>query len=52
MCDPHGVYFPDGTGRATIDIVIESGVLYLVVQDFLLGTTINLAAHMRPLHSV
>jgi len=30
--DLRGVYFPEGTGRAAIDIVIESGALYLVVQ--------------------
>ena len=38
MLSPHkvydlrGVYFPEGTGRQAIDIVIESGALYLVVQ--------------------
>ncbi|KAI9453145.1 hypothetical protein BJY52DRAFT_1123814 [Lactarius psammicola] len=30
--DLRGVYFPEGTGRTAIDIVIESGALYLVVQ--------------------
>jgi hypothetical protein len=30
--DLRGVYIPQGRGRATIDIVIESGALYLVVQ--------------------
>ena len=30
--DLRGVYFPDGAGRAAIDIVIESGALYLAVQ--------------------
>ncbi|KAH8985689.1 hypothetical protein EDB92DRAFT_1345213 [Lactarius akahatsu] len=30
--DLRGVYFPEGTGRMAIDIVIESGALYLVVQ--------------------
>lgn len=30
--DLRGLYFPEGTGRAAIDIVIESGAFYLVVQ--------------------
>ena len=30
--DMRGVYFPEGTGRTAIDIVIESGALYLIVQ--------------------
>jgi hypothetical protein len=30
--DKQGVRFPANTGRATIDIVVESGMLYLVVQ--------------------
>jgi len=30
--DIQGVRFPADTGRATIDIVVESGMLYLVVQ--------------------
>jgi hypothetical protein len=30
--DLRGVYVPQGRGRAAIDIVIESGALYLVVQ--------------------
>jgi hypothetical protein len=30
--DTHGAQFPTGTGRAAIDIVIESGMLYLAVQ--------------------
>ncbi|KAH9062356.1 hypothetical protein EDB87DRAFT_295865 [Lactarius vividus] len=30
--DLRGTYFPEGTGRTAIDIVIESGALYLVVQ--------------------
>lgn len=30
--DAHGTRFPADTGRAAIDIVIESGMLYLVVQ--------------------
>ena len=30
--DMHGAWFPIGTGRAVIDIVVESGMLYLAVQ--------------------
>jgi hypothetical protein len=28
----HSMHFPTGTGRAAMDIVIESGMLYLAVQ--------------------
>ena len=31
-CKMHSAQFPKGTGRAAIDIVIESGVLCLAVQ--------------------
>ena len=30
--DMHSAQFPTGTGRAAIDIVVESGMLYLAVQ--------------------
>jgi hypothetical protein len=30
--DMHSARFPTGTGRAVIDIIVESGMLYLVVQ--------------------
>jgi hypothetical protein len=30
--DQHSTQFPTGTGRAAIDIVIESGMLYVAVQ--------------------
>jgi len=30
--DARGMRFPTDTGRAAIDIVVESGLLYLIVQ--------------------